>query len=199
MTDCFPGSRVLLFANSHDLFTVTKVNEATLAQPASYEEERGKPMPSFNHAVAQLNLGVELAKNRDLRTVSELTLELEGRDFTPDLSVYPRLRIDWRHDEIRRTDPPLTVVEIFSPTQGYQSIMEKVEVYFRNGVKSCWLLSPHLKTITILGADGKQWVFNEGIARDPYTGLSADVGAVFFMKARSRRWVWCSFSRRNQW
>jgi hypothetical protein len=57
--------------------------------------------------------------------------------------------------------------------------MEKVDVYFRNGVKSCWLLSPYLKTITILGHDGKEYVFNSGIARDPYTGLSVDVGAVF--------------------
>jgi Uma2 family endonuclease len=70
-------------------------------------------------------------------------------------------------------------VEIFSPTQTQQSVMEKVEAYFRNAVKSCWLISPYLKTITILGQDGKEHVFNSGVARDPYTGLSADVTAVF--------------------
>jgi Uma2 family endonuclease len=126
------------------------------------------------------NLIVEFARNNpDLRGASELTLELEGTIYTPDLSVYPKQPVDWRQDEIRRSDPPPAIVEIFSPTQGYQNIMEKVAVYLRNGVKSCWLISPHLKTITIVGADGKEHSFNSGIAQDPYTGLSADVRAVF--------------------
>jgi Uma2 family endonuclease len=156
------------------------MNAETLERPLTYEEERGKPMPSYNHGVAQANLIIELArKNPDFRLVSELTIELEGAPYTPDLSIYSKQPVDWRHDEIRRTDPPLTAVEIFSPTQGYQNIMEKVSVYLRNGVKSCWLISPHLKTITIIGADGQEHTFSSGSARDPYTGLSAELGAVF--------------------
>ena len=155
------------------------MNAAALEQPLSYEEERGKPMPSYNHAVAQANLIVEFAKRTDFRVASELTLELEGVSYTPDLSIYPKQPVDWRHDEIRRTDPPLAAVEIFSPTQGYHNIMEKASVYLRNGVKSCWLISPHLKTITIIGSDGKEHSFTSGTAQDPYTGLTADVSAVF--------------------
>jgi Uma2 family endonuclease len=155
------------------------MNAQVLERPLTYEEERGKPMPSFNHGVAQLNLGVEFAKNRDFRSASEVTLEFEGKNYTPDLIVYPKQTVDWRHDEIQRADPPLAVVEIFSPLQTQQSIMNKIEVYFRNGIKSCWLLAPYLKTITILGPDGKEHVFNSGVATDPYTGLSAEVSAVF--------------------
>ena len=91
----------------------------TLNRPLTYEQERGKPMPSFNHAVIQTNLGVEFSRTREFRVCSELTLEFEGKPFTPDLSVYPRQALDLRHDLIRRTDPPLLVVEIFSPRQDY--------------------------------------------------------------------------------
>jgi Uma2 family endonuclease len=155
------------------------MNAEALERPLSYEEERGKPMPSYNHAVAQANLIVEFARNRDWRVASELTLDLDGVSYTPDISIYPRRPVDWRHDDIRTTEPPMSVVEIFSPTQGSLPIMEKVETYFRHGVKSCWLVSPHLKNITIVGADGQEHGFSTGAAHDPYTGLSADLAAVF--------------------
>ena len=151
----------------------------TLERPLTYEQERGKPMPSFNHAVIQINLGVEFSRSRELRVCSELTLEFEGQTFTPDLSVYPKEELDLRHDVIRRTDPPLLVVEIFSPRQGYQDVMEKIDVYFRNGVKSCWIVSPPIHNITILGPGGHEESFHSGVAKDPVTGLTADLAAVF--------------------
>jgi len=150
-----------------------------LEQPLTYEQERGKPMPSRNHAAAQSNLIFEFSKQRDFRVLSEFTLELEGSPYTPDLSIYPREKIDWRHDEIRGEAPPVAVVEIFSPTQGYQSIMDKLAVYFRNRVKSCWLVSPHLKTISIFGPDDQKETFDSGTAIDARTGLKAEVAAVF--------------------
>jgi Uma2 family endonuclease len=150
-----------------------------LEKPLNYEEERGKPMPSFNHAAIQVNLIGEFIRQPDFRVCSELTVEFDGRPYTPDLSVYPRVPLDLRHDVIRRTDPPLVVVEIFSPTQGYQSVMEKVDAYFRNGVKSCWIVSPPLHTITILTPDGPEATVHAGLAKDSATGLTADLAAVF--------------------
>ena len=151
----------------------------TLVKPLSYEEERGKPMPSFNHASIQTNLAVEFAQQREFRVCSELTLEFEGQPYTPDLSVYHREALDLRHDQIRRTDPPLLAVEIFSPRQGYQDVMEKLDIYFRNGVKSCWIVSPPLHTISILRPDGSTDTVNSGLAKDPATGLTADLERVF--------------------
>jgi Uma2 family endonuclease len=151
----------------------------TFDTPLTYEEERGKPMPSFNHAAIQMNLGVEFARQHQFRVCSELTLEFEGKPFTPDLSIYPKQELDLRHDIVKRTDAPLLVVEIFSPRQGYQDVMEKVDVYFRNGVKSCWIVSPPLHTVSILRPDGSTDTFNAGIAKDPVTELTADLTAVF--------------------
>ena len=155
------------------------MNTAVVESPQTYEQERGKPMPSENHGIVQMNLGIELAKNKDYRVISELSLELDGRPFTPDLCVYPRQPVDFRFDTIRRTDPPIVAVEIPSPTQGYQEVMEKVKAYFQSGVKTCWVVSPPHRAITIHAADGSFKTFAEGQAKDPCTGLVADLDAVF--------------------
>jgi Uma2 family endonuclease len=70
-------------------------------------------------------------------------------------------------------------VEILPPTQGYQGVMDKVETYLQNGVKSCWVVSPPFHLITIFSPDGTQQSVHEGIAKDPATGLTADLAAVF--------------------
>ncbi len=151
----------------------------TLGKTLTYEEERGKPMPSFNHGAIQANLIGEFIRQREFRVCSELTLELGGQSYTPDLSLYRRQPLDLRHDVIRHAEPPLVAVEIFSPTQGYQSVMDKVDVYLRNGVKSCWVVSPPLHTITIFGPGGQEEIVHSGVAKDAATGLTADLAAVF--------------------
>ncbi|MCI0538718.1 MAG: Uma2 family endonuclease [Verrucomicrobiales bacterium] len=155
------------------------MSTAAIERPLTYEEERGKPMPSENHGIVQANLIGEFAKNKEYRVISELSLELSGRPFTPDLSIYPRRPADFRHDNIRVTDPPLVTVQIFSPTQGYQGVMDKVDAYLRNGVKSCWVVNPPQRSITIYSADGSQKTYVEGQVKDPAIGVTADLEAVF--------------------
>ncbi len=145
----------------------------------TYEEERGKPMPSLNHGIIQSNLIVELAQHRQYRVISELTIEIGDRSYVPDLSLYRRETPDFQHDTIRRTDPPLLVAEILSPTQGYQEVLDKVAVYFQHGVKSCWMVWPPLQQITILTPDGLRHSFAEGTATDPVLGITADLPAIF--------------------
>ena len=136
-------------------------------------------MPSFNHSVVQLNLGFEFKKVGKFRVASELSLELDGRQMTPDLSVYPASTVDFRHDIVRRTDPPLLVVEILSPRQAYEDVMEKISHYLESGVKSCWMVIPPTQTITIFSPGGVQKTFTEGTVTDPAIGLSAELAAVF--------------------
>lgn len=136
-------------------------------------------MPSLNHGAVQANLIVEFAKHREFRVASELTLNIDGKSFTPDLSIYVRQPIDWRHDQVRATQPPLLAVEIFSPQQGSQGVMDKVDVYFQFGVKSCWVISPPVHAVRILTADGHEESYTEGVIKDPVTGLTADLSVVF--------------------
>ena len=148
-------------------------------RPLTYEEERGKPMPSKNHAAVQTNLAIEFSRARDFRVLSELNVSLGGQPFTPDLCVYSRQPLDYRHDVVRVAEPPLVIVEIFSPSQGYQDVMDKVTHYLEHGVKSCWVVIPPTRTITIYTPDGAQQTSSEGIAIDPAVGIEADLAAVF--------------------
>jgi len=158
------------------------MSTGTIDKPLSYEEERGKPRPSLNHSAIQANLGAEFMRHRQFRVPSELTLNISGRSYTPDLSVYPRSPLDLRRDVVRSPDPPLLVVEIFSPQQGTQEVLEKVDAYFAFGVKSCWIVSPPMHSVQILTADGQETVLHSGTATDPgdrLTELTADWAAVF--------------------
>jgi Uma2 family endonuclease len=111
--------------------------------------------------------------------LSELSLELNAHQVTPDLSVYTRGPVDFRHDSVRLTDPPLLAVEILSPTQPSIEVMEKIEIYLQNGVKSCWVVNPPQRAITIYTPDGGLKTFSEGTVRDPATGITVDLDAVF--------------------
>ena len=147
--------------------------------PLTYEEERGKPTPSRNHGRVQTNLIVEFSRQQQFSIYSELTLTIGGVDYTPDISIYPHEPADYRHDETTRADLPLVAVEILSPSQGEQGVVEKAELYLRHGVKSCWIVSPPLRTVTILLPDGREEVFHRGEVKDPAVGLAADLARVF--------------------
>ena len=148
-------------------------------RPLSYEEERGKPMPSRNHGRVQANLTVEFFSQQQFSIYNELTLTMGGVDYTPDISVYPREAADYRHDEVTRAELPLVAIEILSPSQSHQAVLEKAEVYLRHGVKSCWIVSPPFRTVTIILPDGREEVFHRGAVKDPIVGLTADLSKVF--------------------
>lgn len=57
--------------------------------------------------------------------------------------------------------------------------MDKVDAYFRFGVKSCWIVAPPLHTVRILTADGREETFHAGSVQDPVFGLTADLDLVF--------------------
>lgn len=108
-----------------------------------------------------------------------MTLSIDGKPYTPDLILTSRKPINWHVDPPKQTEMPPLAVEIFSPMQGAQGIMDKVAVNLANGVKSCWIVSPALHTVKIMTADGRKEVHRAGVVTDPVLGVSADLNAVF--------------------
>ena len=155
--------------------------EAPKIEVSDYEKERGKPMPSLNHSMVELRLAVAFAAFTDFSVLPELTLELpEGQRLTPDISVYPRIPPDWRHDVIRMKVMPKLAVEIPSPTQGFQEIEDKLDLYFAHGVESVWVVQPGMQAIAIyLPNAPRPLVFTTGEAKDPVTGLTARLEEIF--------------------
>lgn len=158
-----------------------QTTEAPAIEPSDYEKERGKPVPSLNHGVIQSELIGAFLRDRNFSIVGELSLELpDGTKLTPDICVYRRLKPDWGHDTIRMKAMPRSVVEIISPSQGFQVISDKLDLYFKYGVESAWIVQPGMQAIAIYlpGADRPQ-VFTTGEARDPVTGLTARLEDIF--------------------
>ena len=156
--------------------------ETTQAK-SDYERERGKPMPSKLHSVAQTNLTGQLLSYRpDLQVLSELTLHLGDRDLTPDLSVYRDLDVDFTQDETRMAEPPLLTIEISSPTQGIQDLVDKARFMMEHGVQSCWIVQPPLRTVTVFTPDMESTTYSSGTIADPATEVKVDVDDIFSME-----------------
>ncbi|NJO56412.1 MAG: Uma2 family endonuclease [Rhodospirillales bacterium] len=148
--------------------------------PMSYEVERGKPLPSKNHAFAQCFLLGALSRYKDEYTVfSELSLELDGVPLVPDISVYPKMPIDWRHDELQLTMPPALVIEILSANQPVDDLVKRANHYFAAGVRSCWIVQPSSRTIAVLSPGKKPERYSSGVVADPETGIEVAVDEVF--------------------
>ena len=138
-------------------------------------------MPSYNHAFVQSELIGAFLPSKEYSILSELTLELpDGQRLTPDISVYPRRRPDWNHDKTRMTVMPVLVIEILSPGQGWQDIVDKLDLYFAHGVESAWLVQPGANMIAIYQSTAvPPQVVTTGEARDPVTGLMARLEEIF--------------------
>jgi Uma2 family endonuclease len=147
---------------------------------SDYERERGKPMPSKAHGYVQTNIIATLLPHRDRFTIfSELTLELDDREVTPDLSVYAKTDVDLVHDEVRVTEPPLLAVEIASPTQNVQDLVQKIEFLLDAGVQSCWLVQPPLRSLTVFPGHLDGTTVSDGTLTDPVLEIDVDVEEVF--------------------
>ncbi len=147
---------------------------------SEYEVERGKPLPSQNHALIQSSITAALVRDAPQYSIlTELSLELNGSPFVPDISIYPKLAADPLQDEIKKTDPPLITIEILSPTQSFDEVVKKAHAYLKAGVKSCWLIQPALQGVTVLLSGEKPDFYASGEITDSATGITVNVGEIF--------------------
>ena len=157
--------------------------EAVIDILSEYERERGKPMPTLNHAYVQSNILVALTIGyRGTHTfLSELNITMPERPHTvPDIAIYSKMKVDFLHDITSMTAMPLTVVEIVSPSQSDAEILAKFERYFHAGVGSCWLVMPSLQAIAVYSGIGTYQFFTTTTTLiDPSTGIELAVNEIF--------------------
>ena len=150
---------------------------------SEYELERGKPMPSKNHAIIQTALSFALYEQyrKQFSILSEVSIKLANDKATPDIAIFPLLSFDWKHDEITLTEPPLTTIEILSPSQALSILTDKAEDYFSIGVKSCWIVLPQLTTILTMQASGRTTTYFQigDTLTDPATGITLEIKSIF--------------------
>ena len=164
---------------------ITEENAATAIEENTYKTERGKPMPSLDHSLIQLRLGFLLMRAYEGKYTfaSELTQKISQPGATPDLCIYPKMQrnIGQQPDVVKMEEPPITTIEILSPTQALADLTDKVrDLYFPNGVRSAWVVLPELRAVAVFnnGKEGYDW-FNEGRLNDEATGIQLDVEEIF--------------------
>ena len=148
-----------------------------------YEIQRGKPMPSLNHSFVQNNLLTELNINyrQQFTFLPELSIEMpEKPNCVLDISIYPKMKVNFRHDIISFSQLPLTAIEIVSPTQSNDEILLKFEQYFLAGVQSCWLVMPSLEAVNVYSHIGKYKFFDREMTLfDKVTNIEISLAEIF--------------------
>src|SRR5437899_10758967 len=148
----------------------------------SDEIQEDRPMPSRNHARAAQNVGVLLNRFKDRYVVyHQLSLNLDGWQTIPDLSLYRRgeLPSDWLTDDDEVIQPPELVIEILSPKQNLQPLVDKIREYGRHGVKSCWLIEPATRVISVFLASCGSRAFAEGMLLVESVEIEIPIADVF--------------------
>lgn len=148
---------------------------------SDYEIERGKPMPSKNHAIVQKRLLVAIsAKYPNLETLPELTIDFPVRDRVPDLAFYRQVEFTPGDDETAMTEMPLGLVEILSPSQSTSELMQKLKEYFGAGVQSYWIVLPDFLTVYVYYSPDDFEVFTKKETLiDKKLGIELNLGEIF--------------------
>ncbi len=154
-----------------------------IAALSQYELERGKPMPSKNHAMVQANLLLTIQpRYPQYRLLPELSLDLPIRDRVPDLAIYDQQELAFTPgaDETRVSEVPLGMIEIMSPTQNFSEFHQKRREYFKAGTKSYWLILPDLLTVYIYQDPENFDIFTrQDRLVDRQLGIEIELGEIF--------------------
>jgi Uma2 family endonuclease len=118
-------------------------------------------MPSRKHSFTMGRLTGLLFNDGRFTVMPELSLDTSQTDLKqfdlkakdeliPDISLYPNeVDLGGPVDELKMKDMPLLVIEVLSPRQSMNDTIAKFQAYFALGIKSCWLVMPAIKSITI--------------------------------------------------
>ena len=146
-----------------------------------YECARNKPMPNLVHGVVQSQISYILnTKFGDqLSFPNEVDLETMPQS-TPDISVFPKKKLNIRTVLAREKDAPITTIELINHGQTVSELVQKAEnLYFPFGVKSAWIVIPEFKAIQIVLPNDEKHYFDAGILTDPATGIQISIEQVF--------------------
>ncbi|HRW04924.1 MAG TPA: Uma2 family endonuclease [Caldilineaceae bacterium] len=161
---------------------------------AKYDEEIAPEelteLGSFNHSYLQTKLAVLLFALEDYTALTELSLDVSGLDdeilrakfkdsIKPDISVYSRRALDITEDVLKMAEMPLLAIEILSPMQAVQSLIDKVHAYFALGVRSCWIVYPYNRSVTVYTSPKTFTTYSTGDVVDETLNLRLPLAEIF--------------------
>jgi len=144
-----------------------------------YANERGKPVPGYQHARTQARFIKQLPADGPYEALSELNVELNGWRCVPDVCILPRGKGLLSEDTPWVKETPLMTVEIISPSQTMDEMMTKVNRLLKEGVPAVWLIIPEVRVVTIFQKGQMPLSATHGTLTDPATGIAIEVSELF--------------------
>jgi len=141
-------------------------------------------MGSRNHSYLQMKLGALLLNFEEYMVLSEISLDSSSLDnnskeIRPDLALFPKQSINFLQDEIRMQTMPLLAIEILSPRQSIDEILEKFSTYFELGVKSCWLVLLPLQSVSVFSTANQEQTFSQDELVDSVLNIHLTIKSIF--------------------
>lgn len=137
---------------------------------------------SLNHSrlINRITYLLTAACEAQYDVLPELEFELSTGNFKPDVALITKQTYSWEQDVIRFPQPPITAIEILSPTQAFDAVASKIQrFYMPAGVRSAWLVLPFVRSIYLFMPDQPVRNFFEGELHDPATSVRLDLAAIF--------------------
>ncbi len=167
--------------------TVDELEKLSLPYPAElYDGKVVFKMPNFAHAIIQNNVGGEIRnylKTNPIGIVGgdanfRLWPERNRESRAPDVSFILKDRVP---ENLHRYLPiaPDLAVEILSPDDSFEHMMEKVDEYLSQGVKIVWIIITRTREVLVCTAQGKYSVRDTLTAPELLPGFELPVKDIF--------------------
>jgi Uma2 family endonuclease len=119
---------------------------------------------SFNHSLLQAKLAslffslrrfkAAIKLSLDVSQLGELSHQMKATELEPDICVYSNtITPNYQNDVLKMSEMPLLAIEILSPRQSLEELLDKFNIYFALGIKSCWLVIPPLESVTVYSSN----------------------------------------------
>ncbi|MDM8568560.1 Uma2 family endonuclease [Thiotrichales bacterium HSG1] len=141
-------------------------------------------LPYYNNAYAKAKLIGALLKLEKYSVFTDLTLNLDNKNYTPDISLYPKRDVNLSLPEpIEMIEMPAVAIEVLSHTQTLEEILDQFTVYFGAVVKSCWLVVPIGGAIVVYTSPEEAVHFTSGDVIDEQMNIHLPIDDIFSTEA----------------
>lgn len=174
---------------SNGKYTYTQLNNLqAVIDNDNFHLTEAEDMGSLNHSYLQSRLSALFLTTTPYLVLTELSLDIApikaqfpeaGDSIVADVAIYPTRQINLAKDVVKMVEMPLLVIEILSPMQAPQLLVDKVALYFALGVRSCWIVYPTAQTVSIFSAPYQFQSFSSGVVEDVTLGLKLSIEQIF--------------------
>ncbi|MBF0117973.1 MAG: Uma2 family endonuclease [Desulfobacterales bacterium] len=134
--------------------------------------------PSYNHSLIQANLIAVLKTIKKYSIFSELSININGAEHIPDICLYTKRKPIIR-DIKRMEELPLLAIEILSPSQTVEEALNKFNIYFDAGIKSCWLVIAIPHNVMVFSSKDSYKTFFTGDVIDEIIDIKIPISEIF--------------------